>query len=152
MEDKKAGAALLKVMVDKASKSDVHTIVHKLHDEEEFRSRCNALRALVQDEAEERRAKLCRCLAVILVTEVDPKCSPEEVSIPTSPVFSVFCVPAPGNLWQDHMKVEYKPSGKIETTFVSKFLAERLLALEDLWGVPEHFISRGKIAAKATRG
>ncbi len=160
----KHGSAMLRLMGDQASYSDLRSTVDLVVSDQDFRSGCNLLSCLVIEEALHKRQEMCRSMTITLLSDCPPQSgnsstedllrwrTPNDFKSST-PVFVSTCLPPPHGKWHHHIAANYGVSkvrgkrGKTSTTIaefakLSPYLHGLISALEDLWRVQGHLVMR----------
>jgi len=146
------GGAVLRMLGDQASWSDVYTIAEGILVDPGFRERCNLLSCLVNEEPILQRQELCRHVVTVLLSNFNPEGPSEGSFLPTTAVFAKQCTPPPHSHWSDHVQARYRmvratKRGSLmvpeaEFAALSPYLFDRVAAIESLWGVRGHLLSK----------
>lgn len=145
MSDTNFGASLFALHGGKPNPSDVLDLLGKLAQNPQVRKTALSLGALVGDLPKHERISMCESLAKIFFSRLSPASLPEEptptVHIQGTPEFCRIA-PIKFSVWGSHVVSAYDKSGHATSSTMSTTVAEILMALEGICGLPGYFVKK----------
>jgi len=145
----KLGGAWLRVVGATGTKSgdessaedaDALNIIYAVINSEEFRSRADALHAMIADLPFLPRKENGRAVIIWLGDKTAP---PEDKApgpttefVGTTVEFATLCAPLQGTKWVNHLEAKYRETGAAEWMRVSPYFAQVIQTFERMCGCP----------------